>query len=215
MDEQLRELEKQCYQNQGAACHRACMAYLRAGYSFSDIPPAVLHGHTQWGLLTQEPFDFRQLMVMDEDQEGWSGSGNIRFNGGHYLSIIAGTRACSTPDAFVPVNEYEHWEVHTSQPEYRETTYYADELDDDDLEELSNFRQSPDYDVHEDSGSIEVVMLNRDFQVGGVLHDFPHRWLFSSYDQVICPTTAQVQDMVDFLRARFGWREDPKTRHFY
>jgi hypothetical protein len=161
-------------------------------------------------LQTQEPFDFRELMVVDDNREGrWCGNGNFRFNDGHYLSIISGERTCSDPNSFVPLSHYEGWEVHTSQPEYRERY-----LDEDEVEEIALFRQSPNYDIRDDFGSLELVRLDPDFQMGGVLYDFPHKHLFVSYDQVICPSTKQLQDMVDFLRARFGWREDPKMRHY-
>jgi len=232
MDQGLRELYRNCCSGNDRDCYAAFVSYRRAGITAQEMPREVLYGKTQYQLMHQAPIDFRS-QLHSLGPAAWSGFNAIRFNDQVSISIQGHRGAYCKPREDSPdPNHYTQWEIYfeapltekhfviTGGPGLEQLTTPGLEIvleHDEDIIRIEELREA----LADPLARVEISTLdnpqfqfvqyyirrvNPDFAAGGVYYGLPHQKAFSVYDPGIAPyaPAAIVQDIFDFLRARFG-----------
>ena len=138
------------------------------------------------------------------------------FNGNIRFSIQAGSRQYSSPQAVLDSNYgYSQWEAAIFDedgmfcPAKRTGIYgWDDDEHDEEWEELQQQLQDAEQDplAEVDLEMDEIVHTSPKVIPGGILYGIPHLSSFSTADSGVIPwgSTHDIQDIFDFLRARFG-----------
>lgn len=191
MDAKLRELERKAAQGDPDASHRAFVEHRRIGTLARLIPTAILYEGTKAELRIQPAVDFRNLLRTHTFMNSSMGEldvcfrlfESVKFQSDIDISIQASHyHYCSPRETLNDVKGYASWEISFYRPFSVE------------------HRIVGDTDENE-----ETIVPDPHFAPGGILFGFPHQDVFSPYDSVAGRIlTEKIQDMVDFLRARFG-----------
>jgi hypothetical protein len=202
VDARLRELERQCRLEDRHACHACFMLYRRLDTRTEHIPPQVLYLGTEVEIAQQPELDFRS--VLQRGSRGRPSNFNgIYFNENVSISIQASEGHYCNPKITTDKWNYQSWELMFDRPTYRKV--FWEPLDEEDEAEIARLSQDPATEIDDRDGDVEVVTHNPQFSYGGKYYGFPHQNHFSRYDEVMgWVPTEDVQDMFDFLRARFG-----------
>jgi len=211
MDARLREFERQCMQGDLEACHRAFKEHKRVGTPLENMPSQVLDIGTKIEMEVQESVDFRELINRGKGSPYSLGQFNaIRFNNGIRISIQASSGHYSSPrEDLKDKYAYTSWEIMFYQP-IRRKTFWDPE---DHQEEIEAYQTDPNAEVIRDTADEEVEVIIHDpmFLPGGLLYGCPRQDQLEGRDSVNgWVPTAAIQDIVDFCRARFGLKEQPK-----
>jgi hypothetical protein len=226
MDEKYRELERQCFQGDEEACSRAFIYCRRRGL---EVEPRILYAGTRHVLQNQEPIDFRTLLNKKNKDFGPTfdalvfGQEDIEHpysQRSYFLSIQAGPGLYCKPRKFLnDIYGYTQWEFMFSvAPVVVKRYFFEDDhppwIEESDIEkqtEIDNYVKGSEYDTEVEWDGMDeaiVTLKTTQYDFGGLLYGFPHQDVCSPYDEGIGPyvETEKVQDIVDFLRARFGFR---------
>lgn len=230
MDQNLREYCRECSAGVDAACLQAFIGYRRAGFSSQEMPREVLYGKTRYQLLHQDPLDFRSFLVR-------SGRifRAVTFNDGVNISIQGHRGAYCKPREDLPdPRMYAQLEFLFDVPVKQTELYIPSHLIAEIIQGLTIISVGLSQKVLKDMQIIKEAManplckirqeqfgngplaetqvtirqFNPDFLEGGIYYGFPHPNSFSPYDQSApYVPVEEVQDIFDFLRARFGLPE--------
>lgn len=227
MDEALRDLYRGCCAGNDAVCFQAFVSYRRSGYSSQQMPREVLYGKTSYQLVHQSPLDFRELLRRHEVSRRVYRA--IQFNDGVDISIQGHRGAyCSPREDLSDPRMYSQleflFEAPITQTEIYIPTFLVQEIAQglsiipngltaeelNDIQLLKNAMTSPLCEIQQDQvgNNTEIIIREHtpDFLNGGIYYGFPHQDTISLYDNGAAPyvPVAKVQDVFDFLRARFG-----------
>jgi hypothetical protein len=182
MDYKLRELEREAARGNPDASRRALVEHRRAGTHAVLIPTSILYDGTEAGLKTQPALDFRKLLRTHTFTNHSMGELDLCFR------LFESVKFCSDIDISIQASYYHYCTPRQTLNDINAYTSW----------EISFYRP---FSVEQ----TDEVIADPRFESGGILFDFPHQDVFSHYDSVAGRVpTEKIQDMVDFLRARFG-----------
>ena len=189
-----------------------------------ELPPVeILYCSTPLRIQEQEKIDFRDLLQKASDKlsEGTrSGFGAYRYQDYRVLpgfsfgfgdmqplnlSVQASSgHYCGPRKTLEDLKKYTNWEVYFEAPSERKTFYAPEEQ----REEIATYQaEHPTAKLLDgDSDTMTFEEINPHYLPGGLLYLMPQQEMWSRNDPGIAAyaPTVGVQEVFDFLRARFG-----------
>lgn len=221
MDTEIRELLRRWQADpDDQLCLQIDLYYRRAG----ELPPAeILYCSTPLRREQQEKIDFRDLLQTASNKlsgETRSGSGAYRYRDhrvfpafsfglGNMQPLTLSVQAssdhyCAPRETLEDLKKYTNWEVYFEAPRERKTFYDPSEQ----REEIATYQsEHPTAKLLEgDPDTMTFELINPNFLPGGLLYLMPQQEMWSRNDPGIAAyaPTEGVQEVFDFLRARFG-----------
>lgn len=211
---------------------------LEGGVSLREIPRVILYAATDYGLQHQPVLDFRTLLHRDLQGnvpygELYDNFDSIRFGGGVRFSIQAGSRHYSSPrETLADHYGYTAWEGRIGsddgwlQPERVENVWdmndpKPEEWDEDAVEDWNKTQDEIAAAERDPLATVDrewkqIIWVHPDVTAGGIFYGIPHLDQFSTPDKGVLPfvDTRKIQDLFDFLRARFGLQQPAASRHY-